>query len=128
MIVLTHTQVSDWTNEPYIPQWVYINGHTNRNTLIRKIYGTTVLSDNQVGYKPTKLKLNAFTIQGWYDPFKYFEDGIHEISPEEYKDFYNGRGISIRDKRNDGVRYVLKRNMTIPLAHHCTIPLSMRKN
>ena len=110
VIVLTHTQVSDWTNEPYVPKWVYINGHTHRNTLIRKIDGTTVLSDNQVGYKPTKLKLNAFTIKGWYDPFKYFEDGIHKISPEEYKDFYNGRGISIRDKRNDGVRYVLKRN------------------
>lgn len=110
VIVLTHNPVHDWTKETYVSNWVYINGHTHHNSLIRKIDGTTVFSDNQVGYNPTKFKLNAFTVQGAYDPLKNLEDGIHEISIEMYKDFYKGRGISISYKSNDGVIYVLKRN------------------
>ena len=58
VIVLTHTPVTDWLSVEVNPKWIYINGHTHQNSLIRKPDGTTVLSDNQVGYKPTKWKLN----------------------------------------------------------------------
>lgn len=53
VIVITHTPIYDWANDPVNPNWVYINGHTHQNSLIRKQDGTTILSDNQVGYKPS---------------------------------------------------------------------------
>lgn len=110
VIVLTHMPVYDWTNEPYNPNWVYINGHTHQNSLIRKLDGTTVLSDNQIGYKPKKWTLNAFTVSGWYDPFINMDDGIHEISSEEYKEFNLGRGIQSNGCNFPGKIYALKRD------------------
>ena len=60
VIVLTHTPVYDWLDEPTNPKWIYINGHTHQNSVIRKKDGTTILSDNQIGYKPSMWKLNSF--------------------------------------------------------------------
>ncbi len=109
VIVLTHMPVYDWTNEPYNPNWIYINGHTHRNTLIRNEDGTTVLSDNQIGYEPRKWKLNAFIVSGRYDPFIGWKDGIYEISSEEYKEFNSGRGIKTNGCNYPGKIYALKR-------------------
>lgn len=111
VIVLTHTPVSNWTDEPCNPNWIYVNGHTHQNSFIHNPNGITVLSDNQVGYKPTKWKLNCFYIDGWYDPFKSMTDGIYEISSEMYDDFYRARGIMMSNELNyPGKTYVLKRN------------------
>ena len=110
VIVLTHTPVYDWTSEPCNPNWIYINGHTHQNSLVRRTDGTTILSDNQIGYKPRKWKLNAFTIAGWYDPFSIMKDGIHEITSEMYRDFNFGRGIQSNGCKYDGIIYALKRN------------------
>lgn len=112
VIVLTHMPVYNWTNEPYNPNWVYINGHTHQNSLIRKSDGTTVLSDNQIGYKPQKWILNAFTVSGWYDPLKKMNDGIHEISSEAYNEFNCGRGIQSNSSKLSGKIYALKRQGT----------------
>ncbi len=60
VIVLTHTPVYDWLDEPTNPKWIYINGHTHQKSVIRKKDGTTILSDNQIGYKPSMWKLNSF--------------------------------------------------------------------
>jgi len=110
VIVLTHTAVSDWLSVDVNPKWIYINGHTHQNSLIRKPNGTTVLSDNQIGYKPTKWKLNSFTIAGWYDPFKDMANGIHEITSDDYMDFNRGRGIRSNGCKYPGKIYVLKKN------------------
>ena len=108
VIVLTHNPASDWTNEDYNPNWIYINGHTHRNSILRKKDGTIVLSDNQVGYKPQDWKLNSISVCGWYDPFIALNDGIYEISNSEYIDFNRGRGISTKGYNRDGQIYVLK--------------------
>lgn len=110
VIVLTHTPVTDWLSVEVNPKWIYINGHTHQNSLIRKPDGTTVLSDNQVGYKPTKWKLNSFTVAGWYDPFKNLCNGIHEITSDDYMDFNRGRGIHSNGCKYPGKIYVLKKN------------------
>lgn len=95
VIVLTHTPVYDWLDEPTNPKWIYINGHTHQNSVIRKKDGTTILSDNQIGYKPSMWKLNSFEISGWYDTLKDMPDGVRVITSNEYKDFWNGRGVSV---------------------------------
>lgn len=110
VIVLTHNPVTDWTTENYNPNWIYINGHTHRNTIIRKKDGTTVLSDNQIGYKPCKWHLNCIKLPGYYDPLRYLPDGIHSIKNEIYIDICRGRGISTKGyNAGDGEIIALKR-------------------
>lgn len=105
VIVLTHNPVSDWTDEPVNPNWIYVNGHTHRNSLI----GKNVLSDNQVGYKLSRWRLNGFSVDDIQDPFINMEDGIHEISPEIYKLFYSERCIATTGCNYPGRIFALKR-------------------
>lgn len=113
VIVLTHTSVSDWLSMPVNPKWIYINGHTHHNSVVRKQDGTTILSDNQIGYTPKKWKLNAFTIAGWYDPFREMEDGINRISLQAYDEFNRGRNIVCKGygevDENTDIIFVLKK-------------------
>lgn len=110
VIVLTHTPVSDWLSTAVNPNWIYINGHTHRNSIIRKQDGTTVLSDSQVGYTPQKWKLNCFTICGWYDPFKEMKNGIYKITSAQYQEFNQGRGIACSGCNYPGTIFMLKKN------------------
>ena len=110
VIVLTHTKMEDWSNLEYNPTWVYINGHTHLNSLILKDDGTTVLSDNQVGYKPKHWHFNAFTVNGRYDPFSDWADGIYRIKPHQYVEFNRGCGIAMADFKRAGELFVLKRD------------------
>lgn len=110
VIVLTHTQMADWSSETYNPNWIYVNGHTHQNVIIRRRDGTTVLSDNQIGYEPKEWCLHGFTRRGVYDPFETWIDGIYKISREQYVDFNRGHGIAMFDFRFPGDLYALKRN------------------
>ncbi len=112
VIVLTHNPMSDWSHEQYNPNWIYINGHTHNNNAIIEKNGPTVLFDNQIGYKPQKWSLKGFTLSGWYDPFKYYEDGIHKITLQDYLDFNRGMGIECEGCNCPGQIYALKRSGT----------------
>lgn len=110
VIVLTHTPVYDWTNARCNTNWIYVNGHTHQNILCLD-GDSTVFADNQIGYKPQKWKLNSFTIDNrWYDPFSEYEDGIHKITSDQYKDFNRGRGILSNGCNYEGSLYMLKRS------------------
>ena len=110
VIVLTHTPVYDWTNARCNKNWIYVNGHTHQNILCLD-EDSTVFADNQIGYKPQKWKLNSFTIDNrWYDPFSEYEDGIHKITSDQYKDFNRGRGILSNGCNYEGTLYMLKRS------------------
>lgn len=110
VIVLTHTQMADWSPNRYNPNWVYINGHTHVNTLIRDDDGTTVLSDNQIGYEPQRWRLKGFIRSGSYDPLASMPDGIHEITRGEYLDFNIGHSVYMPDFKRSGKIFALKRN------------------
>ena len=110
VIVLTHTPFTDWAEGDYVKKWIYINGHTHNNKIVRTSDGTTVLSDNQVGYEPKKWHLNCVMVYGQYDVFKYMSDGIKEVSSERYKDFMQGKGITLRGLDVSGTIYALKRD------------------
>lgn len=111
VIVLTHMPMDNWSNGQYNPGWIYISGHTHRNTLIRDRDGTTVLSDNQIGYKPKPWHFNCFTVQGRYDPFADWNDGIYTITREQYLNFNHARGVTMQFKSMDPV-YMIKRDGT----------------
>ena len=105
VIVLTHNPVSDWTDEPVNSNWIYVNGHTHRNSLI----GKNVLSDSQVGKRPSRWRLNGFSVDDIQDPFINMEDGIHEISSETYKLFNAERCIATTGCNYPGKIIALKR-------------------
>lgn len=108
VVVLTHTQTEDWTTDAPHPNWVYVNGHTHQNGLVKTEDGVTVLYDNQVGYKPKKWHLNQFSLERYYDPFETWADGIYQITPQQYMDFNAGRGIQMEYFRQQGDIYALK--------------------
>ena len=96
VIVLTHMPMRDWSDAEYNPNWIYLNGHTHINTLIRESDGTTVFADNQMGYKPRIWNLNGFNVdKKIYDPFKDYQDGRYKFDENEYYQFSRGRGIRI---------------------------------
>lgn len=109
VIVLTHTQMADWSNARYNPKWIYVSGHTHQNTLLLQRDGTAVFSDNQVGYKPKPWHLNSFKIDVHrYDPFRDFPDGIHQITREQYAKFNRYQGIIMQSMKWPGDVYALK--------------------
>ena len=108
VVVLTHTQIEDWTTDAPNKGWVYVNGHTHRNGLVKTDDGVAVLYDNQVGYKPKKWHLNQFSLERYYDPFEAWTDGIYQITPQQYMDFNAGRGIQMEYFRQQGDIYALK--------------------
>ena len=108
VVVLTHTQMEDWTTDAPNKGWVYVNGHTHQNGLVKTEDGVAVLYDNQVGYKPKKWHLNQFSLEQYYDPFEAWADGIYQITPQQYMDFNAGRGIQMEYFRQQGDIYALK--------------------
>ena len=112
VIVLTHNPVHDWSNAALNPDWVYVNGHTHQNVILRKDDGTTVLSNNQVGYKPCEWCFDELIVRGRYDPFEGWLDGIYEITTVQYQDFNRGRGISMEPFKRKGTIWMLKREGT----------------
>lgn len=111
VIVLTHTQMADWSDAQYNPKWVYVSGHTHQNSFLLQQDGTAVFSDNQVGYRPTRWHLNCFTIDAHrYDPFKDYPDGVHRITNEQYIEFNRCQGITMKSMKHPGSLYALKRD------------------
>lgn len=109
VIVLTHTQMEDWSDARYNPKWIYVSGHTHQNMFLLQDDGTSVFSDNQVGYKPKPWHLNGFTVDVHrYDPFKDYPDGIHQITREQYVEFNRCQGIIMQSMKHPGDLYALK--------------------
>lgn len=112
VIVLTHTPMNHWhcAEYEYNPNWIYINGHTHRNEIVRKENGITVLSDNQIGYEQKAFSFKSVPVKGWYDPFKEWNDGVYKITKAQYEIFNRGRGISSSFDRPNYQLYMIKRD------------------
>lgn len=109
-IILTHTPKKDWCKEASPDKnYVYVSGHTHRN-FFHDDGEYRVYSDNQVGYHNDNLHLKTFLIDNDYDCFSDYDDGIFEITKEQYNDFYRGKNLSMTFQREVNVLYMLKRN------------------
>lgn len=109
-IILTHTPKKDWCSET-VPDknFVYVSGHTHRN-FFHDDGEYRIYSDNQIGYRCDTPHLKTFLIDNDYDYFSDYDDGIFEITREQYNDFYRGINIQMTFQRNVNVLYMLKRN------------------
>ncbi len=109
-VIFTHTPKKDWcADENYHGDFVYVSGHTHRNMFfddgVKRIY-----ADNQIGYRNESPHLKSFLMDGEYDYFGDYEDGIYEITSQEYQDFSRGKNISMTFNRQVNILYMLKKN------------------
>ena len=109
-IILTHTPKKDWCREAQPDKnCVYVSGHTHRN-FFHDDGEYRVYSDNQIGYNNVDLHLKTFLLDNNYDCFSDYNDGIFEITSEQYNDFYRGKNISMTFQQEVNVLYMLKKN------------------
>lgn len=108
VIVLTHMPKSDWGDDSYNSNWIYVSGHTHNNISV-VTDDLTLYSDNQIGYFNHGIYLKRFLIGSTCDIFRDFEDGIYNISTDSYRNFYAGIKKSISMNRQ-GQIVMLKRS------------------
>ena len=109
-IILTHTPKKDWCRnaEPDL-NYVYVSGHTHRNFFYDD-GAYRIYADNQVGYHQEQLHLKSFLLDSDYDCFADYEDGIFEITKEQYVNFYRGKNLTMDFNRAANVLYLLKKH------------------
>lgn len=109
VIVLTHTPKECWSKKPYVPNWAYVNGHTHRNSRIIN-NEKMVFADNQIGYHNEKVGLKSFGIVRKNDVFyEKLEDGIHEITVQQYREFNDCNNIYAHVSAGIGRIFMLKK-------------------
>lgn len=108
-IILTHTPKADWCSDSkYDKNFVYVSGHTHRNVFYDD--GTyRIYSDNQIGYYNNSPHLKSFLLDYDYDCFADYNDGIYEITREQYIDFYTGKNEAMTFQREINTLYMLKK-------------------
>ena len=109
-IILSHFPRTDWDSEKdAVRNYFYVSGHTHRN----EFYDDGVYReycDNQIGYHKDNIHLKNFLVDGQYDCFVDYEDGIYKITREQYIDFHRGKNIRMSFDRPVTQIYMLKKN------------------
>ncbi len=111
LIVLTHMPLEDWAGKDYKhkERIVYVSGHNHQNYAYDDSV-TRVLANNQSGYKGKNFNLKKFWLNSDFVPFRNYDDGIHEITRNEYIKFYHGMRKYISFNTDYSKLYMLKRN------------------
>lgn len=109
-VIFTHTPKKDWCSEQnYHDNFVYVSGHTHKNIFfddgVERVY-----ADNQIGYRNVSSHLKSFLLDGEYDYFENYENGVYEIAPQEYRDFARGMNMYMTFNRKVNTLYMLKKN------------------
>lgn len=106
---ITHMPKDDWSNSSYNKNWYYISGHTHKNNYIEN-EKLKVYADNQVGYLSDSYDFKYLMASKDFDIFQDYNDGVYEITREQYKLFYYGVGTRIDFNRDFENLFMLKRN------------------
>ena len=108
-IILTHMPKENWcADKEYHESFVYVSGHTHRNAFYDD-GAIRVYAENQIGYHNDNVHLRSFLLDGKYDYFTDYKDGIYEITKEEYQDFMHGKNITMQFNRKVEAIYMLKK-------------------
>lgn len=108
-VIFTHMPKKDWCADAnFHDNFVYVSGHTHKNMFfddsVKRIY-----ADNQIGYRNESTHLKNFLMDSKYDYFGDYENGIYEITPQEYRDFSRGKNIRMTFNRQVNTLYMLKK-------------------
>ncbi len=113
LVILTHMPIQDWAGKESTakPGIIYVNGHSHRNYYhddgIKRIF-----ADNQVGYRGKEFSLKKIPFDNVIDWFADYEDGIHEITAEDYKRYYRGIRQAMNFNRKFMNLYMIKKENT----------------
>ena len=108
-VIMTHMPKADWHRNPSPDKGlVYVSGHTHRNAFYDD-GEYRVYADNQIGYRAETPHLKSLLIDDDYDCFDNYDDGIYEITREQYCDFHRGKNIPMTFKRKINKLYMLKK-------------------
>lgn len=108
-IILSHTPKKDWCHDPNLEEgFVYVSGHTHRNAFYDD-GAIRLYADNQIGYHNESIGVKWFLLDDEYDSFEDYPDGIHEITREQYIDFYRGKNIELSFRRSFSRLFMLKK-------------------
>ncbi len=105
VIVLSHMPLHDWSCTDFCARWYYVSGHNHQN-FMEVNANHSVYSDNQIGYADYPMHLKKFDLYRAYDIFSFYEDGVYEISPQQYRDFYRNIGVTMRYNRSFGIKMI----------------------
>lgn len=110
IIVLTHMPLADWhLVDEKVENYIYVSGHNHKNTFYDD-GSIRIYADNQVGYHSENPRLKYFYVDDKYDWFSEFQNGIYEITREDYVNFYRGKNLSLTFNRDINELYMLKKN------------------
>ncbi len=110
VIILTHMPFNDWcADREFCRGFIYVNGHTHCNNF-HDDGEIRIYADNQIGYRQETVSLKYFYYDVTYDIFSDYNDGIYEITSNDYKDFYCGKKLSMTFNRKDYKLFMLKKN------------------
>lgn len=126
VIVLTHMPKWDWNGDLHNPNWIYVNGH-NHNNYFDISNNKVVYADNQIGYYTERLGLKYFYVDNEYDIFTYLDDGIHELSKNQYVEFNKGKLVNMSYGKNDGQIYMIKKNGKYMFFNYCYYSIQSKK-
>ena len=120
LVIFTHTPQDCWKKtEEYSDGVVYVSGHTHKNVFFdnkkKRIY-----ADNQIGYNCKGIHMKWLSVDANYNNLSDYEDGIHNITPQEYVEFYLGRNKPISFSRKVRAVYLLKKS-----SYYCFICKTM---
>lgn len=105
VIIATHCPLENWSDSKHNPNYIYVSGHTHHNDF-NMSSEKTIFADNQVGYSSDEYNLSHFLLDGTYDSFINYPDGIHKITYEQYIDYNIGKNVKIK-RKNDGKQIIL---------------------
>lgn len=107
LIVATHNPKTDYSLQEYCQNIIYLSGHTHINVYDPKL---NLYADNQIGYIGRKASFKYFYYSEEYDVFDDYDDGVYEISSNQYLDFNRGKGIGVTYSKKEGTIIMLKRS------------------
>lgn len=92
-IVLTHNPKEDWCSNPEPDKGVlYVHGHTHKNYAYDD-GDVRVYANAQTGYDTDTIVVGNTYIDGRYNVFENYEDGVYEIRAADYQEFLRGTMI-----------------------------------
>ena len=109
VIILTHMPIQDWAGStPPEKGFTYVNGHNHHNSYYEE-NGTRIFADNQIGYRQKQVSFKRIYSKTGFDWFQDYEDGIFEITRDDYETFYRGIGAEMSFNREFKKLYLIKR-------------------
>jgi calcineurin-like phosphoesterase family protein len=108
-IVMTHMPLSDWCKDSPQEGIYYLSGHTHKN-IFYDDGAYHIYADNQIGYRNDSVHVKSFLMDNEYDLFQDYPDGIHKITPQQYRDFNRGKNIKMSFNRKIDYLWMLKKH------------------